>query len=378
MNVIIAVINDITTDMRVLKQASVLNNLNCNVTIIGRRLKGSLLIDKPFFKIKRFSLLFSNGPFMYLGYNLRLLFGLLFRKADIYIANDLDTLFPCFIASMIHRKPLIYDSHEYFTGQHGLAERRFKHNLWKKLERYIVPKLSWMITVSDSIAELYRTEYGIDPVVIRNMAPSTQSITPKNRKELGVKEHELIVICQGSGINPGRGAEELIDAMTMTRNIKLLIIGSGDIIEDIKQNVRSKNLSEKIVFMPRMKWEIMMSYTKCCDAGLSLDKDTCINQRLSLPNKLFDYISAGIPSIVSPLPEVSAIINQYGCGVILEDVSPATIAGALNMLQDDRKFLAELKTKTHSAASELNWEKESIREQILFERVITQVKKRNK
>jgi glycosyltransferase involved in cell wall biosynthesis len=120
-----------------------------------------------------------------------------------------------------------------------------------------------------------------------------------------------------------------------------------------------------------MPWEEMMSYTRSCDAGLSLDKDTCINQRYSLPNKLFDYISAGIPVIASPLPEVSALVAEFGCGIILNAVTPAEIAAKLMLLKNDASLLASLKNKAASAAPDLTWEREKLTEQELFRRVIS-------
>jgi glycosyltransferase involved in cell wall biosynthesis len=122
-----------------------------------------------------------------------------------------------------------------------------------------------------------------------------------------------------------------------------------------------------------MPWEEMMRYTLACDAGLTLDTDTCINQRYSLPNKLFDYIAAGIPAIASPLPEVSALIRQYGCGVVIDEVSPEAIAEVLERLRDDRALLQTLKEKARAARSELNWEKEKLKEQEFF-RSVTETK----
>jgi len=264
---------------------------------------------------------------------------------------------------------LVYDSHEYFTGQQGLAERKIKYALWKKAERMIVPKINHMITVSQSIADIYRNEYGVNPLVIRNVASSVARLVPHDRYELGAGDDELLIVLQGSGINAGRGATELIEAVKRLERVRLLIIGSGDIIDSLHLRERKPGAETNIFFLPRMTWEEMMRYTMCCDAGLSLDTDTCINQRYSLPNKLFDYIAAGIPAVVSPLPEVSAIIEMYGCGLVLDEVTPDAIAGQLERLRDDRSLLRELKKKALEAGRELNWEKEMVKEQEFFRSV---------
>jgi glycosyltransferase involved in cell wall biosynthesis len=163
---------------------------------------------------------------------------------------------------------------------------------------------------------------------------------------------------------------ELINAMTMLERVRLIIAGSGDMIEEVKHAVSYKGLAGNVIFLPRMKWEEMMQFTMICDVGLSLDPDNCINQRFSLPNKLFDYIAAGIPAIVSPLPEVSTVVSQYACGLILSHVTPYTIAGALERLRDDRELLAELKDQALEARKVLNWENERVKEQEFFRNVI--------
>jgi len=227
-----------------------------------------------------------------------------------------------------------------------------------------------MITVSESIADLYRREYGVNPVVIRNMAPQVSHLVPHDRSRLGAGDNELLVVFQGSGINEERGAEELVTAISMIERIRLVIIGSGDIIESLRLRAKHGSAGERILFVPRMPWNEMMRYTLSCDAGLSLDRDTCVNQRYSLPNKLFDYLAAGIPAVVSPLPEVSAIIERYGCGVVLDSVTPGAIALTLEKLRDDRIFLASLKSKAAVASGELNWEKEKVKEQEFLRSVI--------
>lgn len=369
---VLTVISDISTDQRVLKQAELLRENGFYVTVIGRKIRGNSYLPTSQTGHIRLKISFDKGPLMYAAFNLRLLFSLLGRKADLYVANDLDTLLPSFIVSKLFRRPLIYDSHEYFTGQHGLPERRFSFYVWKRLEGFLLPRIRWMITVSKSIADIYEREYGVKPVVVRNASLTSANISPRTRIEAGAKEGDLLAVFQGSGINPGRGAEELIEAMALTRGVKLLVIGSGDAYREALSLATEKGVSEKVKFLPRMPWEEMMSYTRSCDAGLSLDKDTCINQRYSLPNKVFDYISAGIPVIVSPLPEVSALISEFGCGIILSEVTPAEIAAKLMLLKNDASLLASLKKNAVVAAPELTWEREQIAEQDLFSRVISE------
>jgi glycosyltransferase involved in cell wall biosynthesis len=187
---------------------------------------------------------------------------------------------------------------------------------------------------------------------------------------LGVEDDEMLVICQGSGINPGRGGEEIIGAMAMTTGVRLLFIGSGDAMDCLRRLAADSPARDRIIFLPRMPWEEMMRYTMCCDAGLSADTDTCTNQRYSLPNKLFDYIAAGIPAVVSPLPEVSGLVEHYGCGTVLEEVTPDAIARELQRLAVDPTLLPALRERTLAARRDLTWEKEKLREQELIRSVI--------
>ncbi|MBE0666785.1 MAG: glycosyltransferase [Bacteroidales bacterium] len=373
MRAVITVISDVKTDRRVLKHSSLLKETGFDVTIIGRRCRNGEKLPEENSQIVRLRIPFSKGPLMYLAFNIRLFFSLLFRRADLYLANDLDTLLPAFMISKLFGRQLIYDSHEYFTGQHGLAERRLKHNVWKWIERRTLPRIKWMITVSPSIAALYKEEYGVSAVVVRNVSMPSAGIVLRSRSDTGAGDDDLLAVFQGSGINPGRGAEELIDAMALTSGVRLLIIGSGDAIDSVIKLAALRGVSDKVKFLNRMPWEEMMSYTRCCDVGLSLDKDTCVNQRYSLPNKLFDYISAGIPVIASPLTEVKTLVEGYGCGLILSEVTPAAIAETLNRVRDDKLFLASLKRKAEQAAEDLTWEKEKIREQDLLRSVINRV-----
>jgi len=366
---VIAVISDLSTDMRVQKHAMLLAGEGYEVTLIGRETASQLPLPLSGLDIERIWIPFRKGPLMYILFNFFLFWRLLFRRYDLCLACDLDTLVPCFLVTRLSGRRLVYDAHEYFTGQHGLAERRVKHAIWKWAERRILPKVHHMITVSDSIADMYHREYGVVPVVIRNVAPSVTHLEPHERSAMGASEDELLVVFQGSGINEGRGARELIKAMTMLERIRLVFIGSGDIIDSLRKSARESGAAARIIFLPRMPWEEMMRYTMCCDAGLSLDADTCENQRYSLPNKLFDYIAAGIPVVVSPLPEVASLISRYGCGVVIGEVTPGAIAIALESLRDDRGFLLSLRMKTAEARRELNWEMEKIKEQEFFRTV---------
>jgi glycosyltransferase involved in cell wall biosynthesis len=355
-----SVTNCICHDQRVLKIATMVESLGCHVVIIGRHLGECCNSDLVPFRTRRFRMIFSKGFLFYKFFNIRLFIYLLFHRYDLLVANDLDTLLPNFLISKLKSLTLVYDSHEYFTGVPELQDRHFVRGVWKTIEKSIFPHLKNVMTVSDSIAVQYEEEYGIRPLTVRNCSRNTSAILPFTREELGVNPKNLLLILQGTGINRDRGGVELIDALKNIDNVFLLIVGSGDLVGVLTEMVFEAGLSRRIKFIPKCPWNELMRYTKSCDAGLSLDKNSNLNYGFSLPNKLFDYISAGLPVIASDLPEIRYVVSEYGCGILIPEVNPSEISKAIIKLRDDKKLLMELKQNSIAASRLISWERESV------------------
>jgi len=368
--VIFSVTNCICYDQRVLKMAGVADSLGAEVVITGRYRKDCCDKAEIQFPIKRFRMLFSKGFLFYAFYNIRLFFFLIFRSADLLVSNDLDTLLPNYLVSLIRKIPLAYDCHEYFTGVPELQERPFIRGVWKSIEKRIFPRLRNILTVSDSVAEQYYREYGLPLLTVRNCSYSSDSIMPFTRKQLDIDEKDLLLILQGTGINIDRGGKELIEAMQVLENVSLIVAGSGDMIPALRKMVASMGIEKKVRFVSRLPWKEMMRYTRSADVGLSLDKPTNLNYRLSLPNKLFDYISAGIPVIAANLTEVTNIVSDNKCGIIIPEVTPSEIARAARLLADNRDLLNVLRENARIASSELRWEKESEKVKELYSGIL--------
>lgn len=367
-SVIVSVTNDLSTDQRVDKVCCTLVNMGFNVTLVGRLLPGSFKLERKY-RTHRLSLLFRKGPLFYAEYNFRLLLYLLFHKANLLVSNDLDTLPANFLSHKIKSVPIVYDSHEYYTATPELVNRPFVQGIWKKIEKYIFPKLKDIITVNESIASLYSTEYGKKLFIIRNVPRKPINKTLFTAAELGFDSKKHLIILQGAGINIQRGAEEAVKAMQYVQNAILLIIGGGDVIEDLKILVSQSGLSDKIVFMQRMPYNELMKYTSAAEIGLTLDKDTNINYRFSLPNKLFDYINAGTPVLSSALPEIKKVIEKYEIGLLIENHDPKHIASKISyMLEND--FKSKLKENLEKAANELNWENEETTLKLVYSKYV--------
>jgi len=364
--VIVSVVNDLVTDQRVNRTCLLLNELDFEVLLVGRKMKKSLPVPALPFHTHRMKFLFEKGPLFYGFFNLRLFFYLLFKKSDLLVSNDLDTLLPNYWVHKLKGTPLVYDSHEYFTEVPELVNRKRVQSVWKKIEKSIFPKLNDVITVNDSIASLYEKEYGIRPEVVRNISNKPENIQKRSRKELGLPEDKFILVLQGSGINVDRGAEEMVEAMQYIESAVLLIIGGGDVIEKLHQLTEKFELKDKIIFKPKQEYSKLLEYTACADLGLTLDKDTNINYRFSLPNKLFDYIHSGVPVLASSLPEIRKIIEQYEIGDFIPGHNPKNIAKKVIEILVNQQLMEKWKKNCTFASTELTWQKESEKLQSIF------------
>jgi glycosyltransferase involved in cell wall biosynthesis len=120
-------------------------------------------------------------------------------------------------------------------------------------------------------------------------------------------------------------------------------------------------LEHKVLFMPRQPYPTLSNLTYIADLGLTLDKDTNINYRYSLPNKLFDYIQGRTPIVASPLPEVRSIIQEYDIGDFIESHQPEKIAEKINQILANQELIAKWRKNITFAASQLTWENEERR-----------------
>ncbi len=356
-NIILSVTNDLATDQRVHRVATTLIKNGANVTLVGRLLKNSLPLNRDY-KTYRMRLLFTKGPLFYAEYNVRLFLYLSFSKVDILVANDLDTLPASYLVSVLRRKKLVYDAHEYFCGVPELQHRKLVQAMWRKIEQFIFPRLTDIYTVNSSIALLYKEEYGKIIGIVRNVPIRIERDNWPGRSDLGLPDEKKIILLQGAGINKNRGAEEALRAVPYLNNVVLLIIGGGDVINNLKTMTSEMGLGEKVIFKPKMPYDELMCYTRLADIGLSLDKDTNINYRYSLPNKLFDYIQAKIPVLCSNLVEVVNVVNTWQIGRIADGHEPKYLATMICEMLENEYQINIWKKNLAKAAEELCWEKE--------------------
>ena len=353
--IILAVTNDLVSDQRVHKVAMSLLEMGYSVKLVGRVLSKSLPITERKYSTKRFSLPFIKGPGFYTCYNVRLFFFLLFSRFNVVVANDLDTLPACFLAAKIRYKKLVYDSHEYFTEVPELIHRKNVQRIWLKIEKFILPKIKHSYTVCESIANIYKKKYGIDMKVVRNIPEKNYNLQTNNSDLKPTLKK--VIIYQGA-LNKGRGIESVIEAMQYIENTIFWIIGDGDIREELKKLVFKYNVSEKVLFVGKVPFESLQRYTKQAHLGISLEEPESLNYYYALPNKLFDYLHAGVPVLVSDLPEMKKIVEQYKPGEICKSREPQKLAVQIQRMLTDETLREHWQKNIEIAKQELTWENE--------------------
>jgi glycosyltransferase involved in cell wall biosynthesis len=349
-HLILAVTNDLASDQRMHRIATTLRQAGHEVTLVGRQLPDSPPAGDRTYATHRFRLFFSKGKLFYLEYNWRLFWHLLRRRPDLITANDLDTLLAGYLASRLLGRPLVYDSHEYFTEVPELIHRPLTRRIWLALERWIFPKLTHVYTVSESIRAVYADTYGVKVELVRNL--------PFRRPAPELAEKPPLLMYQGA-LNVGRGLELMIAALVYLPEYRLAIAGRGDIAHQLAGIARTHGVAERVTLIGHLAPDELARHTARARYGLSLEEDLGANYRFALPNKVFDYIQARVPVIVSDLPEMRSVVENWGVGTILDSEArtPQGLAAHIRAMEASGKYQKWV-TAADRAAVTLCWEQE--------------------
>jgi glycosyltransferase involved in cell wall biosynthesis len=352
----LCVTNDLSGDQRMHRIASTLQSAGCQVGLIGRRLPDSRPLAARPYRCRRLSLPFTQGKLFYLSYNLYLLRHLLDEPVDVIVANDLDTLLACYLASRWKGCVLVYDSHEYFTEVPELIGRWLTRRVWLTLERWLLPKLAWAYTVNDSLARLYRDRYGVPMQVIRNV--------PFPRPRALQLRADRLLIYQGA-VNLGRGVELMVAAMRHLPGYTLWVVGRGDVWTEVAALVDRWRLADRVKLWGFVAPQALAQLTPQASLGLSLEEDLGANYHYASPNKVYDYIQARTPVLVSDLPEMAKLVTDFGVGAVLprEQRRPEQLAAWIDRMHQGRDQYEQWVAACEQAAQVLHWDQE--RERLL-------------
>ncbi len=251
--------------------------------------------------------------------------------SSIYHASDLYTLPAMNQAARHHGAHLIFDSRELYTHLPAAIRRPWVRAAWTVVQHRHIRQADCVYTVSESIARHLREHFRLNTVHVMHNVPRLRTSVPGNsfHKHFGLPPNIKVVLHQGN-LQPHRGAAAMVEAMRHTADAILIFMGGGPLKSDIQRLVSKSGLDARIRFMDPVHPDQLLSYTASADLGLTFLEDCCLNHRYALPNKLFEYLAAGVPVIASDLPEITKIITRFEVGRVVPSGNAAALGQALD------------------------------------------------
>ena len=352
--------SNFATDYRIEKMRQTLTDCGFDVSLLGRAHPREERVGGAAVNYMR--LLFWRGPLFYAELNLRLAMRLLAGGADLIVSIDLDTLAGCMIASRLRSSRLMFDSHELFPEVPEIAGKPLVKKVWQAVQDFCVPRLrptDVAVTVCQSIADIFYHRYGRRFLVVRN-APLAGRALPS--AEGGPSARPFTILYQGA-VNVGRGVEEIIGALPSLPLCHFTVVGDGDVLPGVKALARELGVEDRVSFVGRVPFERLAPFMAGADIGVVIMKDLSLNQRYALPNRLFDFIQAGLPIIASRLPEMEKIVDGEDVGMCVDEVSAESVAKAIESVMSRPDDVARWRRNMRMLAPRLTWQNEVSRVQ---------------
>jgi glycosyltransferase involved in cell wall biosynthesis len=245
---------------------------------------------------------------------------------DLVHANDYDTMWIGVAAKLLRGSRLVYDAHELWPDQDG-------DQGWRPwliaCEWLFVHLADARVTVSPGCAEAIARRYRVAaPVVVRNV-PDRVLETAEPRQE------EALAVYVGL-LAPSRGLEQAVRALPAARGLRLRLIGpdAESFSAQIAREAEHAGVAERVEILPPVPPAQVIDAIAGARLGLVLIQPTSLSHRLSLPNKLFEYVAAGVPVLASDLPVIGPLVRQEGLGEVVAPDDIDGIAGAMRRLAD--------------------------------------------
>ncbi len=320
-------------------------------------------------KISIFKLIKSKNSIPYYLKFISILFKELSKSnSSIYIAEDIFTLPLTTFFAKKRKSKLYYNSREFYAFLAVLRNRPVVQSIISNLEKFFIKKTDKVLVTGDGDSEFLEKFYNIkNTIVIRNLPIKQKAFDKKNfHKMLNIPVKDTILLYQGV-ILEGRGFKPLLKAMQKVDNCSLVVLGTGVFQSKYEKFAVELGIENRVHFLGNIEQNELINYTSAADIGIALIENISKSYYYALPNKLFEYIMAGLPVLISNLPQMKKVVLDYEVGEIVNLENLDEVANKLKMLIEDKNKLDFYKQKTILASDELNWQSEYQKIRHIFE-----------
>lgn len=358
-----ALTGDPRVNSRALRQLRLLSEVGFKVLVLGL----GTPVGMTEMNIKNVTLIClprpnGSGPRFFWRNHRQFKSALKYVKSTVYHASDLYTLPAMRQAADRHHARLVFDARELYTHLPSTTRRPWVRATWEVIQHLHIHRANCIYTVSESIAQHLQKKHNTQNICLMRNIPAPQAAAPTRslRERLALPPNVTIILHQGN-LQKHRGATMMVEAMLHTDNAVLVFMGHGPLRSDIEHLVQNLDLQAKVRFIDPVPPEKLLSVTASADLGLTFLEDCCLNHRYALPNKLFEYLAAGVPVIASDLPEISQIIQRFSVGCVVPPGNTKALAAALNRAVSDTELRQKWIMNTPNVQKVFNFATESER-----------------